>query len=135
MKEENSVITEFLGLVKCPDCENCGGFKVSTTGGYSARMSAVILQPKEMRYHLDWNWLMVVIEKIESINYAHHGHFGVYISSNGCSIQGTKLRPDISGNDVYFSQIYELTKIESAYKCVIHFIKWYLKDIKHQNEN
>jgi|TARA_R110000796_G_scaffold112555_1_gene224117 hypothetical protein len=134
MKEENSVIAEYLELMKCPNCENCGGFKISPTGEYSEKMSSQILQPKQMRYHLDWNWLMIIIDKIESTKDDYHGYFGVYISSNGCSIQGSKLRPDISGNKVYFSQVHEPTKFESTYKCVIYFIKWYLENIKI-NEN
>ena len=81
-------------------------------------------------YNSSWNFLMPVIDKIELIYDEHHGYFGVHISGNSCSIQGTKLHMALNNPNygwVYSSDtnaIFE-TKIESAFYNVVQFIKWY----------
>ena len=80
----------------------------------------------EFEFHSDWNWLMAVVEKIESIKDPHHGYFGVYISSNSCTIQGTRFRSDkMEDPPIYFNDIVLSNKIENTYTAVITFIKWY----------
>lgn len=83
-------------------------------------------------YHSSWEWLMPVVEKIESIKDEHHGHFGVYISSNSCTIQGTKLRLDkpMANPPIYFNNVVLGTKLDSTYQAVVTFIKWYNKNLK-----
>lgn len=82
----------------------------------------------------DWNILMTVVEKIESIKDKHHGFFGVFISSNGCAIQGTNLRTNIKQDPpVYFDDVTLNSKIESTYYCVVSFIQWYNKYLKNGN--
>ena len=84
----------------------------------------------QFKYHKSWDWLMPVVEKIESLYDEHHGYFGVHISSNSCSIQGTNLHLSINNPEygsVYTSDpnaVFE-TKIESTYYAVTQFIKWY----------
>ncbi len=79
------------------------------------------------KYHSSWDWLMPVVEKIEKIEDPHHGHFGVYISSNGCSIQATNLRTDKPMADPphYFNDVVLDTKIKATWYAVIQFIQWY----------
>lgn len=73
----------------------------------------------------EWNWLIPVVEKIESIEDEHHGHFGVWINSNNCHIQGTKFRSEHIGNPpIYFSDHYGENKLEATYNAVVAFIKW-----------
>lgn len=85
----------------------------------------------ECMYNYLWDDLMPVVDKIESIHDEHHGYFGVHISSNGCSIQGTNLHKainDLSGYGwVYMSDPNAIfsTKIESTWYNVVEFIKWY----------
>jgi len=85
----------------------------------------------ELKYHSSWDWLMPVVEKIESIHDEHHGYFGVHISSNSCSIQGTNLWKAIEENSsygsVYMSDPNAIfpTKIESTWYNIVEFIKWY----------
>ena len=77
-------------------------------------------------FHLQWDWLMPVVEEIESINDPHHGFFGVFISSNSCTIQGTNFRSDvISDPPVYFNDATLNSKLEATYYCIIKFIEWY----------
>ena len=79
---------------------------------------------------ITFNDIMPVVEKIESIHNSHHGYFGVYINSNSCSIQGTKLHlslRDSNYGDVYMSDPNAIlnTKLQSTVYNVIEFIKWY----------
>lgn len=48
----------------------------------------------ELEYHNNWENLMKLVERVEGIKDEFHGHFGVHIVSNGCTIQGTRLRLD-----------------------------------------
>jgi len=73
---------------------------------------------------------MPVFEKIESIYDEHHGYFGVHISSNGCTIQGTNFRSDIIPEPpVYFNNVVLDTKLNATYYAVVLFIKWYNKNL------
>ena len=77
-------------------------------------------------YHDSWNWLMPVVEKIESIYDDFHGYFGIYIRGNGCTVQGTKFRPDVAmPRYVYYDEVTLATKIEATHKAVYNFIIWY----------
>lgn len=80
-------------------------------------------------YDSDWNLLIPVVEKIESIHDDHHGYFGVHIYSNSCTIQGTNLNMAIEGSIdyVYMSDPNAIlpTKIESTFYNVVAFIKFY----------
>lgn len=90
---------------------------------------------KEEYWSKAWLWVMLLVEKIESIRSNHHGYFGVHISSNSCSIQGTNLHRSI--NDlkdygwVYNDEVVLDTKLESTYQACLNFINWYNK----QNED
>lgn len=132
MDIKNELIVEFLELRKCQLCNDCGGYH-SGIYGEPTESNILVYEINRMKYHLMWDWLMPVVEKIESIWHKDHGYFGVYISSNSCTIQGTNFRPDASiVEPVYYSNIVLETKIESTYQCVIKFIEWYLKNIKNK---
>lgn len=73
---------------------------------------------------IDWVDMMQVVEKIEKIKSSVHGNFGVYISSNSCTIQGSKFRSD-NPNNVYFADTYKNSKLEATYESCLSFIKWY----------
>jgi len=83
---------------------------------------------KEAKYHLSWDALMPVVEKIESIYDEFHGYFGVHISSNSCCIQGTKLdaRPG-KEHYAYFNEVVLSNKKEATHYAVYQFIQWYNK--------
>jgi len=55
----NRAIAEFLGYGKCQRCDDCGGYQYG----------ALVYRPDQMRYHSSWDWLMPVVEKIESMGY------------------------------------------------------------------
>lgn len=71
---------------------------------------------------------MPVVEKIESIQMEKHGYFAVYISSNNCTIEGTKYKPELR-DEVYHFYVYSVSKIHATW-CAIHaFIQWYNQQI------
>ena len=82
-----------------------------------------------LKFDTSWGWLMTVVEKIESIEDDHHGRFGVYINSNGCVIQATKLRLDkpMTNPPMYYGERVLDTKLNATYQAVVDFIKWYNK--------
>lgn len=75
------------------------------------------------RYHIEWDWLMPVVEKIESLGYL--------TSIYALDIDGNKRRHDVLLNDFSGDQIKKCygysynSKIEAVYKAVVEFIKWY----------
>jgi hypothetical protein len=79
-----------------------------------------------LKYNKSWDWLMPIVEKIESIYDDFHGYFGVYISSNSCTIQGTRLNTSIENpHYAYHNDVTLNTKIESTWYAVVQFIQWY----------
>ena len=113
--ENNKIIAEFLS-VKIHPCETIENFKflpIEERGLYNGYFI------DELKYHEDWNWLMEVVEKIESIEY---GIYQVDILQEGCKIlERCRLLID---NRVSKLES-DTTKIESVYLACVEFIKWY----------
>lgn len=109
--ENNKLIAEFMDL-ELP-------LKISE---YSTMISKT-----NGNYHKDWNWLMPVVEKIESLNYA------VYLQTRSTRIESE------DGKLMFWFFVgqsedgkYEInSKIEAVYNTCVEFIKWYNK----QNKN
>jgi len=72
-----------------------------------------------VKYHLSWEWLMPVVEKIESMG------FDVLIKGISCNV--CRILED---NDPIISWVCgnRLDKIGLVYKTVIEFIKWHNKN-------
>ena len=68
--------------------------------------------PSELRFHTDWNWLMLAIERIDMIITTN-----CKINYRSCSI--ISLDDDV--NILEFGD----TKIQAVWKAVVNFIKWY----------
>jgi len=114
--EGNKLIAEFMG-----------GYLVSEDTYDLNYMSSRSYSLKEMKFYTSWDWIMSVVEKIESIKDEYHGRFGVYISSNTCTIQATRFRPDerIPDPPHYFNTATTETKLDATWLVVVKFIKWY----------
>lgn len=103
--ENNRLLAEFMGI----------NLPLSTYN-YSAMICA-----NNGNYHKDWNWLMNVVEKIESLNYA------VYIQTRGTRIESE------DGKLMFWFFVgqsedgrYEInSKIEAVYNTCVEFVKWY----------
>lgn len=89
-------------------------------------------QPEEMLFNSDWNWLMEVVEKIESLKSPYDGFswsvepFSVLINRNNVYIQVDAGKSD----DISFPDMHCKTKIEMVYNTCVEFIKWYNEQSK-----
>lgn len=107
--DNNKLIAEFLEWNKGENYSNEFQF-------YEAfRESVYQTTPSEMKFHSDWNWLMPVVEKIESLDFI---------------FEILSTRVDIADYRVIafkkrFEPIIKETKIEAVYNACIEFIKWY----------
>ena len=103
METNNKIIAEFLGYIDNGCSEE--GFLIDPETNYDICIDS-------LQYHLDWNWLMEVVEKIESLG------FFFEIKSNWVRI--TKKREIIV---IRWEQ--DKNKIEATYNACVEFIKWY----------
>ena len=89
----------------------------------------IFFAPDELKFHKDWIWIMLVVDKIEEINV--HGIKDSYT----CSIhhRGTEIyRYGGDHGVIMFEEA--CTKLEATYKVCIEFVKWYntQKQIEHE---
>lgn len=124
VEEGDGLIAEFMGAEWRKDDYDVYGYAFKE---FPTKHSGKWWDAKALQYHSSWDWLMPVVEKIEEIEDEHHGHFGVYINSNGCSIQATNLRTDepLADPPHYFDEVISVTKNQATWKAVINFILWY----------
>ena len=105
--ENNKIIAEFLS-VKIHPCETIENFKflpIEERGLYNGYFI------DELKYHEDWNWLMEVVEKIESLGYR------IEIVKHICRIYLSNKETIIISENT--------PKIEAVYIACVEFIKWY----------
>lgn len=91
--ENNKLIAEFIGTDVTVDM-------------YYLETSKRYVNKNDLKFHSDWNWLMQVVEKIESLEDNNH--------LMDCFKQSNK----VCGLPIY-------TKIDKVYNACIEFIKWY----------
>ena len=105
METNNKLIAEFLGYIDNGCSEE--GFLIDPKTNYDICID-------NLQFHSDLNWLMEVVEKIESLGYKVD--ISKWENSQYCGIylNGKK----ISGNETN-------TKIEAVYNVCLEFIKWY----------
>lgn len=97
--EKNKLISEFMGF-KWSD---------ASKGFVTDHKDFVFEKPK---YHLSWDWLMPVVEKIEKTN-------AVKIKDNECMIFKSFC------NDGIVTYVVSETKMRATYNAVITFINWF----------
>ena len=107
--ENNKMLAEFMCLNSI--VENNGVFyKDNNTNNIH-----------EIKYHSDWNWLMQVIEKIESLDNCDY----FKISSEYVEIQARFGKKIIFRPTFFDVDEYNDSKIETVYNACLEFIKWY----------
>lgn len=114
--ENNKLIAEFIGAYIDLDNEyNFTDIKFEVTGS----------EPKFLRFHNSWDWLMVVIDKIESMELFDElkgNKYKYYVTKitrqNFCILGGIK-------NTIIGCSIRNSDKKEMVYEGVVKFIKWY----------
>ena len=105
--ENNKIIAEFMGLSYCEKYQFEGWYK-------NHEHNERICDFDGLKYHSDWNWLMEVVEKIESLNHKNNEeHFQLVSFIHHWLRRKHK----------------ELTKIQAVYSACLEFIKWYNEQI------
>ena len=107
--EKNELIAKFIGVELLKDL----------LAGNNRFINIGIDIYEQCKFHSDWNWLMKVVEKIESIE---DGVYQVDILQEGCKI--LKKCSLLIDKTVSKLEPYS-TKIKSVYLACIEFIKWY----------
>lgn len=111
--EGNSAIAEFMGAEYQKDWSK--GIYKKPMPNYKfteppTEHASYNWSPEGLSYHVDWKWLMPVVERIEGIE--NSDDYEIDIFGNCCDIGG---KIEIVGK----------TKIEAVWLAVIEFIKWY----------
>lgn len=112
IEENNKLIAEFMSMRTGRNFKLIGD-KVNLT---VIDRKKTVCEAYELRFNISWDWLMPVVEKIETLE-NKDGY--CYIVNNQFAL--TKIQAD---QDI----IVELTAIDkkmSIYKAVVEFIKWY----------
>ena len=93
-----------------------------------------IVSPSNISYEFDsnWAWIMLVVEKIESIPSYDRDRFGTSVKIMGrmCQIKsghyGTKDK--VYSKSLYFDCSYGgNTKLEAVYTACVEYVKWFKK--------
>lgn len=107
--ENNKLIAEFMGYKNNTPSKDF--FQHPTDKNRFDRI-------EYLKYDTDWNWLMEVVEKIESLSYQG---YNIYVD-----ISEKTLIQSFESN-IEISEVFGGSKIENTYKACVEFIKWYNK--------
>lgn len=141
MIENNKLIAEFMGFVESP-----------TTNKYWTKRSLEgfgIGELVDLKFHTDWNWLMQVVEKIETTSYNvpekfRRGFMKNTFKATGVIYSDYDDREEFLGwssrCELGFKTLWDSTmlgedvkkyntKIEAVYNACLGFIKWYNNQI------
>jgi len=118
--ENNKLIAEFMGAFAL-DIEEEDGFWYLTDGLFPHGYDRICFGA--MKYASDWNWLMEVVDKIESLN-VQKLSFNFNIQKDRVSLYYAHISEPKKQIEMYF-EWGQKTKIENLNKIVVEFIKWY----------
>lgn len=122
--EENNLLLEFLGFELVMDDP------INSPDGYWHN-GEFPLHADELEFDNNWNHLMFLIDRIETLETEFDGRFTVSIRGNECIICSSNFdsRPN-SYHPSYFMTETLPIKIESVYYCVKCFCYWYNQNHK-----
>lgn len=123
IQKGNKLIAEFMGWEKGAT-EEMYDFPENFSSFLVDEYHEIL--PKSMKFHSSWNWLMPVVDKIEDLPYTnvytgktYLGEFHIEITHETPGYKHNQV------NKVVFVKDKNLSKLQSYYKAVIEFIKWY----------
>lgn len=118
MKTDDQIIAEFMGIKFWKEIQGQKYYKVPKEHVYANNAGL-----GQFRYDRSWDWIMPVVQKIESLGYGTEivaaPGYECHISEGTTQGDGGKFFDSIS----YVENT--ATKIEAVYKAVVEFIKWY----------
>lgn len=115
MKENNKLLAEFLGW------EQFGSIGLYDTTFHNNKGSLHWLT-KNMRFHNDWNWLMEVVEKIESIETEDGRTFTIDMHRDSVLI----FEYGMHTNEIIFTE--GKGRFENLYNACVQFVEWLNKE-------
>tara|TARA_R110000868_G_C10667438_1_gene746302 strand:- start:63 stop:440 length:378 start_codon:yes stop_codon:yes gene_type:complete len=114
--EGNKLIAEFMGAKNVKDMYGLLGWLYEKTPNIHSTHS-LHYSDENLEYHSSWDWLMPVVEKINTIdNY----EYDVIIWRSDCHINN---KVEIIFEGSRFKK--ETTLISVVWNCVVLFIQWY----------
>ena len=113
--ENNKLIAEFLNweFDDLSETFETPFLKLVDPRAFGDEQFSCKLQDFELEFHSDWNWLMLVVEKIESLGYR------IEIVKHICRIYLSNKETIIISENI--------PKVEAVYNACVEFIKWYNK--------
>ena len=115
IKENNKLLAEFMGCYQ----NNEGFWGFENTPNHKTWNNDRFLDCT--KYDTDWNWLMEVVEKIESLTYKG---FNIYVDITTLTFIHTEE------SNLEIAEVFGGTKIENTYNACVQFVQWY----NNQNE-
>ena len=118
--ENNKIIAEFLGESKQPYEFSQFGY-MTLSGDWKDTFFV-----EQLKFHSNWNWLMKVVEKIESLEF--YPKNSTCISFDTFGIEINKERCDITRYGDFTNHLIQgngRTRIETVYNACVKFIEWY----------
>jgi len=129
--ENNKLIAEFMGGLYNVH-SNTYGIGKAQYKDYGDLKNVVSAQKHysqdELLYNSDWNWLMPVVEKIETTNVKDEQVYLHTEYDNRVEFLGWYSQIDLGIKDLKDLDTRYKTKIESCFNAVVWFIKWYNKN-------
>lgn len=124
--KENITIARFLGYKTYKELQNLPKEDKYLSNWFfmhDNKEGSFAWEPESLRYHRDWNHLMLAVEKLETLGYGFH------ISPNSMEIIDYT-----TGNEETIFQFdfdSDTKKIEQFHYTVVKTIEWYNKNIKN----
>ena len=116
--KNNKLIADFIGASKTSNCKDNEMF---IPGQTICRIDTIELGKGHiLKFHKSWDWLMPVVEKIESEFCSSNIHY------YSAGMMKQEYVVEFLGYNIdYDNSQYDKSKIKAVYKAVIKFIKWY----------
>ena len=124
---DNELIAVFMGFFKFEETPitKTPIYKLLDWSGNPIHPYYGPMRPEQMQFNNSWDWLMPVVERIESLNYQHAISIGAirvfcHTTESADCVDfeyGTSI-----GNGK--------SKIQAVYSAVVHFINWYNEQSK-----
>ena len=107
IEEGNKLIAEFVGAKL-------------TKGNFYLLDGEILAHEADLKYHTSWDWLMPVVEKIESFD-----HISVDMTKGYCRVFKCYNFEDRyrHGNQLAFSS--DTPKIQAVWSACVEFIDWF----------
>jgi len=116
--EGNKLIAEFMGVRDCPNRYDKPGWEYWVKGNWWTA--------KTLRYDCLWDWIMPVVDKIETLHQNNFCIHSTYFSKREVRIHAEYNREFIN---IKYAPT-KSSKIEATHSAVVEFIKWYNESIQ-----